>query len=82
MCVMHRACEGMLERRADDMRKFGVIALLTIHQYMYFHVNLSEHLFGSGMSTNTAHYFTRVLTCRPRGSPAESTTRTRSMGSG
>ncbi|MBK8960671.1 MAG: hypothetical protein IPM80_20180 [Proteobacteria bacterium] len=33
----------------------------TIHEYMHFHVNLSEDLFGSGIWTNTAHYFTQVL---------------------
>lgn len=55
---IQRACDVMLERRADDARKVVAIALPTIQKDVHFHVSVSQDLLGSAISTGTAKYFT------------------------
>lgn len=59
--VVQRACDIMLEKKTDDVRKFGGIDLPTLQKYMNFHFSVSEDLFGAEQSTNAANYFTSGL---------------------
>ncbi|MFT4560347.1 MAG: benzoyl-CoA 2,3-dioxygenase component B [Gammaproteobacteria bacterium] len=59
--VVQRACEIMLDKKTDDVRKHGGVDLPTLQKYINFHFSVSEDLFGSERSTNAANYYTAGL---------------------
>lgn len=61
MRIVQRTCEVMKDHDTDDVRKLGIIDLLTIQKWMNFHYSICLDLFGQERSTNAANYFSMGL---------------------